>query len=117
MGKRDDEETVTRGDRERASNRLWRFIFWVVLVVGVTIAGLTTNDAKAGVRCGQDLIDTGDSMNSVLEACGEPERRARLVDDYGDTIGIVLYIDPGYGKDTRRLEIRSGRVSLIERLD
>jgi hypothetical protein len=52
----------------------------------------------------------------VLEACGEPKRRARLVDDDGDTIGTVFYVDPGYGTDTRRLEIRSGRVSLIERI-
>jgi hypothetical protein len=89
MGDKNREEVVTRGDRERTNKRIfWWIVFGLIGIVG--LGSMLFGDAEAGVRCDRHLINTGESMDSVIEACGEPERRARLVDDNGNTIGTVL---------------------------
>lgn len=86
------------------------------LLAILTTLTLAAAAHAAGLRCGGALVSKGDSINSVLEACGEPTREAALVNDYGNEIGTVLYFDPGHGRDERRVEFRGGRVSLIERM-
>ena len=59
MSDKNDNEIVTRGDRERASNRLWRLIFWVFLIVLATIALSMENAEAAGLRCDNNLVRPG----------------------------------------------------------
>ena len=112
------EEVVTRGDRERASNRLWRLIFWVVLVLAVLYVGLSSQDARAAsLRCGNDLVQPGDSYLDVTDACGEPAREVALVGEDDQRVGTALYYRGGYGQADRKVYLRGGTVTAIERLD
>ncbi len=117
MGHNREEETVTRGDRERASNRLWRAIFWLFLIVFLTV-GATMHDAEAGyLRCGQDLVNPGDSYLDVTDACGEPDREVTLVGEDDQRVGTALYYRGGYGQADRRVYLLGGTVTGIERLN
>lgn len=69
-----------------------------------------------GLRCGNDLVQRGDSIISVERKCGEPIREADLVNDRGKVVGTILYFDAGYGKADRRVTFRAGRVVRIERV-
>jgi len=87
------------------------------MVTAAAILGLAAPATSWALRCGSALIQVEDPITKVLEHCGEPMRRAQLVDDDGDPIGSVLYFEGGYGKPDRRIELVSGRVTLIERLE
>lgn len=87
-----------------------------LLACGMLALALAPLNASAeSLRCGTDLVTPGDSLSDLREACGKPARTARLVNDDGETIGAVYYYQQP-GRAERRIEIRSGRVSLIERL-
>ena len=86
-----------------------------ILITGLLLT-LTTTTQAAGLRCGNALVSQGDSIVGVVEKCGDPIREARLVNDYGKQIGTVMYFDPGYGKNTRRVTFRGGRVASIEQV-
>ena len=118
---RRDQEIVTRGDRERrASNRvlrIWRFIVWAFIAVTATIA-LVTQDANADkLRCGNALVQPGDSYLDVTDACGEPAREVAVVDEDNDRIGTALYYRGDHGQNDRKVHMRGGTVIAIQRLD
>lgn len=83
------------------------------LVFGLILA---TSVNAGGLRCGNDLVSTGDSIVTVERSCGPPMRRAHLVNTDGKRIGTVWYIEGGYGRNDRRVEFRGGRVASIERI-
>ncbi len=109
MGSNTNEEIVTRGDRERKSNRFWRLVFWVVVVcVGVYIA--TNEEAFASdnqLRCGNDLVELKEHRSVFHEKCGEPKAVTPLENDYGANKGTRERFDMGYGKDDRIVRFNS----------
>ncbi len=90
-----------------------RILLPTVLLIALISAPAVQAD---GLRCGNELVQRGDSIVSVEKACGEPMRKSNLVNDYGKVIGTVLYFEGGYGRSDRRVVFRGGRVVDIERL-
>jgi hypothetical protein len=84
--------------------------------LALLVAAPALEAAAAGLRCGNDLVQRGDSIVHVRQKCGDPLHQADLVNDRGKVIGTVLYFDPGYGRKDRRVTFRGGRVVSIERL-
>lgn len=71
----------------------------------------------AGLRCGGDLVQPGDSYLGVTEACGQPAREVALVGQDNQRVGTALYYKGEYGKADRKVYMRGGTVTRIERLD
>jgi|GEM_PF-6671192 len=84
--------------------------------LAILLVLVTPTTQAAGMRCGNDLVQRGDSIVGVRDKCGDPIHQADLVNDRGRVIGTVLYFDLGYGRNDRRVVFRGGRVVAIERV-
>jgi len=93
--------------REASMNRIM-----YLLITGLMLA--LSNPSVASIQCGADLVEEGDSVMHLVEACGEP--------DIGD---LDLVIELGYGEVTYnfgprefmvRVEILDGKVERTETL-
>jgi len=71
----------------------------------------------ASLRCGQDLIQPGDSYLEVTDACGDSDRQVELVGENDQRVGTALYYRGDYGRADRKVYLRGGTVTAIERLD
>lgn len=89
----------------------------VIAACLVVLLGAATTAEAAGLRCGNDRVQVGESIITVEAQCGQPKRRAGLVNDDGNVIGTIYYYDsPNYGGNDRRIVFRGGRVVSIERV-
>jgi hypothetical protein len=86
------------------------------LTTALALLVATQVDA-ASLRCGNDLVNQGDSRTAVEETCGEPKRRIRQVNDEGATVGWRYVYDGGYGAADRSVIFRHGKVAVIRRND
>ncbi len=112
------EDIVTQSDRERGPNRLVRVSFWIALGTALAYLGVAIEDARAAsLRCGNDLVQRGDSYLDVTDACGKPAREVALVGEDDQRVGTALYYKGGYGKADRKVYLRGGTVTGIERLN
>lgn len=89
-----------------------------ILIAIACLAGIlaVTTVNAAGLRCGNDLVATGDAITSVIDKCGSPKYQTALRNDEGEQIGEILYFDPGDGKADRKVTFRDGNVTRIERV-
>lgn len=69
-----------------------------------------------GLRCGNELVREGDSVLAVTDACGEPDRRVAVVGDDNQRVGTAFYYRQDNRAD-RKVHLRGGKVTRIERLD
>lgn len=84
-----------------------------VLTVGLALA--LSVPAVASIRCGTDLVQEGDSVVHLLEACGEPYFGDRgVLLGYGS--GEVTY-NFGPTEFMVRVDVRDGKVEKFENLD
>jgi len=82
------------------------------------MAALVAHGAQAAsLRCGQNLVQPGDSYLDVTDACGDPDREVELVGEDDQRVGTALYYRGGYGQADRKVYLRGGAVTGIERLD
>lgn len=86
------------------------------IIAVVAVFGVDTAQG-AGLRCSQDLVQPGDSYLDVTDACGEPAREVALVGEDDQRVGTALYYRGEYGKADRKVYLRGGAVTAIERLD
>ena len=76
--------------------------------------------AQAGsFRCGTKIIITGDSINRLIESCGQPSLRYKakeLIRSGGrrQTAGVTHWIYERGGKQNMVVSVRSGKVVKIE---
>lgn len=90
----------------------------LTLLTAPLVALVATGTASAAsLRCGNDLVNEGDSRTPVEESCGEPKRRIRQVNDEGATVGWRYVYDGGYGAADRSVIFRHGKVVAIRRND
>lgn len=83
-----------------------------VLTIGLALA--LSNPAVASVRCGTDLIQKGDSVLLLLEACGEPDiGNSGILTGYGS--GEVTY-NFGPREFMVRVMISDGKIERTENL-
>lgn len=83
-----------------------------LLTMGLTLA--LSNPSVASIRCGADLVQEGDSVALLLEACGEPDiGDADILLEYG--IGEVTY-NFGPNEFMVRVKIIDGKVERTESL-
>ena len=88
------------------------------LAVAAAAAALGVHGAHAdSLRCGQDLVQPGDSYLAVTDACGDPDREVELVGEDDQRVGTALYYRGDYGQADRKVYLRGGTVTGIERLD
>ena len=76
--------------------------------------------ASAGLRCGHELVQEGDSAAELLLKCGEPLIRSTIaLENTSTTQGIVEQwtYSFGPGKFLRIVTIEAGRVASIENGD
>lgn len=90
-------------------------VFLLLLLVVAPVA------AADGMRCGSDLISTGDWPVEVREVCGEPDYVATYPQQVLDGIGLVRelqhwYYNPGAREFIRRLVFRDGELRRIDSL-
>lgn len=77
---------------------------WLVLAVGL-LSGPVVDAQDTAMRCGNNLVDIGDSVYEVLEKCGEPVF----------TLQNMWIYDLGPGHFNRRITFDpDGTVLLIE---
>jgi hypothetical protein len=73
--------------------------------------------AQAGLRCGRELVQEGESVAQLLLACGEPTLRQTIaVDNTSKTEGIVeqwIY-DFGRGTLLQIVTLEGGKIASIE---
>jgi len=117
MANRDDRQAAAHGNRRRTSNRLWQTLSRLFVIVLATIGILNQDAEAAGLRCGHDLVQEGDSYLDLTDACGDPDREVALVGEDNQQVGTALYYEGGYGKADRKVYLRGGTVTGIERLD
>jgi len=88
------------------------------IIVPLALAALVSvaATAHAGMRCGNKLIEPGDSIVAVDKACGPPDRKAALVDGYDRRVGTAYYYTSP-NKRTRKVIFRGGTVVQIQELD
>lgn len=87
------------------------------LATAIALTVLTTPAAADSLRCGNDLVQDGDSYLDVTDACGEPAREVAIVGEDNQRIGTALYYRGDYGQADRKVYMRGGSVTGIERLD
>ena len=116
MENRDNEAVATCGHRERASCRLWRMISCAAPIVFV-LGSYAPDAAADSLRCDGDLVRPGDSYLAVTDACGDPVREVALIGEDNERVGTALYYRGGYGQADRKVYLRGGTVTGIERLD
>lgn len=84
----------------------------IFAAMGLALA--LSNPSMASIRCGTDLVEVGDSVAQLLEACGEP--------DIGDLDVLLEY---GFGEVTYnfgprefmvRVKVIDGKVERTETL-
>ena len=80
------------------------------LVLGLILLGSTIalGDTVESTRCGENVIEVGDSVATVLAKCGEPTRRG------GGGGFNVLYYDLGPGESIRVFHIEDEKVDSME---
>jgi hypothetical protein len=80
------------------------------LVLGLILLGSTValGDNVESTRCGENVIEVGDSVVTVMEKCGEPTRRG------GGGGFNTLYYDFGSGESIKVFHIEDEKVDSIE---
>ena len=58
-----------------------RRTFIIATVLGLLLGFLIGNTARAGIRCGTDVITEGDMSAEVLSSCGEPQYVSSWVEE------------------------------------
>jgi hypothetical protein len=80
----------------------------LVLGVIMLVSTVALAETVESTRCGESVIETGDSVVMVLEKCGEPTRR-------GSGGGFsTLYYDLGSGESIKIFHIEDEKVDSIE---
>lgn len=69
-----------------------------------------------GLRCDNELVREGDSVLAVTDACGEPDRRVAVIGEDNQRVGTAFYYRQD-NKADRKVHLRGGKVTRIERLD
>ncbi len=85
--------------------------------LAILTVSLIAAPAGAGFRCGQKLIQEGDSVAHLLLECGEPMLRQTIaVDNTSTTEGIVEQWTYNFGLGTflTIVTIEAGKVAVIE---
>jgi hypothetical protein len=84
----------------------------VFLFVALTllVASTAMGDNVASTRCGSRVVETGDSVVTVLQKCGEPTRR------FNQGGYIVLYYDLSQEPNVKIFRIQDERVDSIEEM-
>jgi hypothetical protein len=80
-------------------------------------ATLVAAPVGAGLRCGRDLVEEGDSVAQLMLTCGEPMLRQTIaVDNTSTTEGIVEQWTYHFGRGTflTIVTIEAGKVAVIE---
>jgi len=86
------------------------------ILTAAALAAAVTPATADSLRCGGDLIDSGDSIMEVTEACGEPARETAITNEEGVRVGTALFYQPS-GKSVRKVIIYGGEVAGIRRID
>lgn len=108
---------VTRGGGGRAADPLRQLVIRG-LPIGAAVCLMVTGDARGdSLRCERDLVRPGDSYLAVTDACGEPDREVALMGEDDQRVGTALYYRGEYGQADRKVYLRGGAVTGIERLD
>lgn len=87
---------------------------WMVSVLGLVF--LATSLEAAPMRCGNDLVRTGDHITEVEAKCGEPIRATRVENEYGATAGWRKVYDGAHGSRNHEVTFVGDRVTRIELL-
>lgn len=92
------------------------FMLGIALLVAVYALPPATADS---MRCGRDLVGTGDRMFLVRELCGEPDIKVLLSSAYTVEFGFLPYDEEwqynfGPQKFMRFLRFRNGRLTNIQ---
>jgi len=89
-----------------------------LLVSGlVFVLVLLAAPVQAGMRCGRDLVQEGESVAQLLMVCGEPMLRQTIaVENTSETEGIVELWTYSFGPGTllKLVTIEAGKVATIE---
>jgi hypothetical protein len=85
-------------------------IFLLLLVV-MSVSWLATSTAQAQMRCGTELVETGESVLTLLKACGKPTIGYTTHDDNAEWI-----YNFGPHKFIKKVIIRDGQVERVETL-
>lgn len=81
--------------------------------VALLLAGTA---AQAGMRCDGALVREGDTVQELIEDCGQPDRKWDNVNDYNVVVSRRWEYDMGEYKNTRQLLIRGGTIVRLETL-
>lgn len=87
-----------------------------VFLAAVIIATAGVPASADSLRCGNDLVRAGDSVLAVTDACGRPDREVAVVGEDNQRVGTAFYYQLENRAD-RKIHLRGGTVTMVERLD
>ncbi|WP_290648099.1 DUF2845 domain-containing protein [Aquisalimonas sp.] len=87
---------------------------WTIPAVVLLLASSTLDAAP--MRCGNDLVRTGDHITGVHDKCGQPIRTTRLVNRFGAVVGWREIYDSARGSRNHQVTYEGERVVRIELL-
>lgn len=79
-----------------------------ILMTGLIVAALTITFNAHALRCNTQIIDTGDTIQDVVEHCGEPD--SYYSDVWGDK-QVMTYKKDGVDY---QIEVRDNNVSNVD---
>ncbi len=88
----------------------------ILSAVVAVVASLPLAAGADGFRCGNDLVRNGDSVLDVTDACGEPDRKVRLVGEDDQFVGHAYYYRLTNQFD-RKITFHGGQVVRVESLN
>jgi hypothetical protein len=79
------------------------------LVLGMVLLGSTAvlADPAESIRCGENVIEVGDSVVTVMEKCGTPTHKD----------GTVWFYDLGPGESIKVFHMENEQVDSMEEMD
>ncbi len=82
----------------------------ILVLILISLSGVVWADSE---RCPGGIVSTGDSLDRVLDKCGQPIRSYNLVNGYGVIVGQKLIYDFGGTRFLRHFIFRGGRLYSI----
>ena len=85
------------------------------LLLCVLVFGVSNNAFADSFRCGRTLVKVGDSSNTLLKKCGNPERKYTSKENFSDhgrqvQTGVSNWVFPRKGGKDMIVSVYSGAV-------
>ena len=89
------------------------------ILIATSLLLLTSSVLADSFRCGNSLVKSGDSVNTLVKKCGNPERKFTSYVDVNEhgrrySAGVINWVYERSGKKDMIVSVRNGEIIKIK---